>query len=298
MDWRGITFDWAKARAFLVTAEEGTLTAAARALGLTQPTLGRQIEGLEAELGVALFERVGRGLVLTPAGEALLPQARAMGEAARGLSFAAADRRETVDGAISLTCSEIYATSLLAPIVADLRRAHPGITVAIRASNDTLDLRLREADIAIRSYRPTEEGLVARKIGEDRGRFYATPALLARLGNPTRIEDLSRAPFIAFGPDSVAEMIGLMERMGLRLGPGNFPIEAGDHHVHWALCREGAGIGIVPDRVGEADPAVVRVLPAAPPMEFPIWLATHRDLKTARRVRVVFDFLAEALARA
>lgn len=297
MDWSALTFDWNKARAFLATAEEGSLTAAARVLGLTQPTLGRQIEGLEAELGVALFERVGRGLVLTPSGAELLETVRAMGRAAADLSHFASDSSTALEGPVSITCSEIYGMFLLPPIVAGLRRAYPRITLEILASNATLDLRLREADIAIRSYRPSEEALVALKIGEDEAQFYATRDYLNRIGRPKRFVDLAGADFIGIGQGSVGEMIAHLNTMGLPLSPANFPVIAGDHPTHWELTKQGVGIGIVPVRIGDADPAVVRAVPDAPPMTFPIWLATHRELKTSARVRAVFDYLADALGR-
>ncbi|KKK60994.1 hypothetical protein LCGC14_3018790, partial [marine sediment metagenome] len=108
MDWRSVTFDWNRARAFLVTAEEGSLSAAARALTLAQPTLGRQVEALEAELGVALFERSGRGLRLTPSGHELLEHARIMGEGARALHLAAWGQTEALEGEVAISASDAY----------------------------------------------------------------------------------------------------------------------------------------------------------------------------------------------
>ena len=193
MDWRSIGFDWNRARAFLVTAEEGSLSAAARALGMTQPTLGRQVAALEEELGVALFERGGRGLELTPSGLDLVEHVRAMGEAAGRLSLTASGQSQSIEGNVCITATEVMAAYGLPPLIRKLRQQEPGITVEIIASNATNDLRRREADIAIRVFRPTQPDLVARKIEDVSGRLYATPEYLERLGQPTTPADCADA---------------------------------------------------------------------------------------------------------
>ncbi|MEO1204597.1 MAG: LysR family transcriptional regulator, partial [Pseudomonadota bacterium] len=154
MDWRSIAFDWNRARAFLVTAEEGSLSAAARALNMTQPTLGRQVTALEEELGVALFERGGRGLEPTPTGLALLEHVRTMGNAASRLSLAASGQSMAIDGTVRISATEATAAFALPPVLTRLRQAEPGIHVEIVASNDQSDLKRREADIAVRAIRP------------------------------------------------------------------------------------------------------------------------------------------------
>ncbi|MEM1431792.1 MAG: LysR family transcriptional regulator [Pseudomonadota bacterium] len=294
MDWSALKFDWNRARAFLVTAEEGSLSAAARALGMTQPTLGRQVSALEDELGVTLFARTGRGLDLTEAGMHLLDHVRAMGEAAGRVALAASGRADAVEGAIVLTASELYAAHLLPPIVAELRADMPGITVEIVASNDQVDLRRREADIAIRNVRPSQPELIARKLGADRARLYATPGCLARLGSPQSLEDLSaRAEIVAFEETPrLAEGLGAL---GLSLSAANFPVTAASHLVQWQLVTHGAAIGIAPEWLGDAEPRVVRVLPDLPPFPFEAWLLTHAELRNSRRVRLVYDRLAERL---
>jgi DNA-binding transcriptional LysR family regulator len=165
MDWRSVNFDWNRARAFLVTAEEGSLSAAARALNLTQPTLGRQVAALEQELGVALFEHSGRGLELTPSGIDLVEHVRAMGDAASRLSLSASGQSKSLEGNICMTATEVTAAFALPPIIAKLRRIEPGIEIELIASNSTSDLKRREADIAIRSFRPTQRDLIAKKVG-------------------------------------------------------------------------------------------------------------------------------------
>ncbi|GAB4363208.1 MAG: LysR family transcriptional regulator [Oricola sp.] len=293
MDWRSVKFDWNRARAFLVTAEEGSLSAAARALGMAQPTLGRQVDALESELGVVLFERAGRGLMLTPAGLELLDHVRAMGEAAGRVSLTASGQAQSIEGSITITASEIHSAFLLPPMVARLRREQPGIEVEIVASNAAIDLKRREADIAVRSFRPTQPDLIARKVGDDLARLYASESYLDRIGNPRTPDELSRADFIGF--DTTGAMADALNRTGLRLTGKNFPVLTASHLVHWELVKAGAGIGIVPESVGDGTPGVRRVLPDLAPMAFPIWLTTHRELNTSRRVRMVFDLLAEEL---
>ncbi len=293
MDWRAVTFDWNRARAFLVTAEEGSLSAAARALGLTQPTVGRQVSALEEELGILLFDRSGRGLVLTPTGLDLLEEVRAMGQAAGRFSLAAAGQSQSVDGQICITASEVIAAYLLPPIVQQIRTQHPGIEVEIVASNKVQDLSRREADIAVRSVRPTSVELVARKLTDSQAGMYASPDYLDRIGPIREPADLSRAAFMGF--DRTSMMIDGLNAMGLSLTMDNFPIVTSNHLVQWQLCKQGAGICLMMEQIGDAEPAVQRVLPDFPALPVPMWLTSHRELKTSRRVRVVFELLAEGL---
>lgn len=294
MDWHAVTFDWNRTRAFLVTAEEGSFSAAARALGMSQPTLGRQVSALEQELGVTLFARTGRGIALTQAGVALLDHVRAMGEAAERVALAAGGRSEAIEGSIAITASEIYAATLLPRLVARLRREAPGIEVEIVASNDRVDLRRREADIALRNIRPAQSDLIARKLGADRATLYATPDYLAGIGDPATPEALSaQADFIGF--DTSPRMAQGLNAMGLSLSAASFPVLTASHLVHWELVKAGVAVGIAPMALGDAEPAVVRALPDLAPMEFDCWLITHEEIATSRRVRLVFDLMAEML---
>lgn len=296
MDWRAVNFDWNRARAFLVTAEEGSLSAAARALGLAQPTLGRQVAALEEELGVALFERAGRGLSLTPTGLELLEHVRGMGAAAERVSLAATGHSQDIAGSVSISAAEAYAAFLLPPILARLRGQHPGIRLEIVASNAISDLRRREADIAIRNARPTDPELIARKIRDDAARLYAAPAYLDRIGPVGGPGDLSEADFMGF--DEGSALREALNAQGLTLTRDNFAVLSGSHLVQWQCVRQGLGIGVMPSVIGDADPAVRRVLPDMPPIVFPVWLTAHRELHTSRRIRLVFDLLAEELAAA
>lgn len=295
MDWRSVKFDWNKARAFLVTAEEGSLSAAARALGMAQPTLGRQVDGLEQELGIVLFERVGRGLTLTPSGLELLEHVRSMGEAAGRVSMTALGQSQALEGTICISASETYAAVLLPPIIAKLRILEPGIQVEIVVANHASDLRRREADIAIRNFRPTEPDLIAKKIGDADAVLYATPDYIAKIGNPTKPYDLRCAEFINM--DHSGMMLKGLNTLGLGLTEANFPLLTENYLVMWELVRQGAAIGVLDAYIGDADPVVRRVLPDLEPLVFPIWLVSHRELTTNRRIRMVYDFLAEELRR-
>ncbi|WP_292952091.1 LysR family transcriptional regulator, partial [Neptuniibacter sp. UBA847] len=182
MGWRSIDFDWNRARAFLVTAEEGSLSAAARALGMTQPTLGRQVSALEAELGVALFERGNRGLELTPSGLELLEYVRKMGDAASGFSLSAKGHSDSIEGDICISATEAMAVYQLPAVIRELRCAYPGINVEVIATNSTSDLKRREADIAIRAFQPTQPELIARKLCAVKAHLYACPDYLSSIG--------------------------------------------------------------------------------------------------------------------
>lgn len=222
MAWRSVKFDWNRARAFLITAEEGSLSAAARALGMTQPTLGRQVAALEKELGVALFERGARGLELTPSGLELLEHVRSMGDAANQLSLTASGQATAIEGNICITAADLTAAFALPPIIHKLRQREPGITVELIASNSASDLKRREADIAIRGFRPTQLDLIARKLGNIEAYLYAAPSYLDQLGQPTSPAMLSQADFVGF--DGTDRLITALNQRGLTLTPSNFPV--------------------------------------------------------------------------
>jgi DNA-binding transcriptional LysR family regulator len=293
MDWRSVRFDWNRARAFLVTAEEGSFSAAARALDMAQPTVGRQVAALEQELGVTLFERVGTSLELTPAGLDVAEHVRAMGEAATRISLAATGQATSVEGTVSITASEVIAAFLLPPILARLRVDHPGIELEIVASNQPRDLHRREADIAIRNFRTSQPDLVARKIRDARAHLYASPEYLERIGGVSSKEDLGRAELFAF--DRTQVMIDGMAAMGLEVGRRQFPIVSENHLVQWELCKRGVGMCFMMAEVGDAEPRVQRVLPEVVQLPIPIWLVCHRELRTSRRIRLVFERIAEEL---
>ncbi|MCB1328879.1 MAG: LysR family transcriptional regulator [Maritimibacter sp.] len=293
MDWRNVNFDWNRARAFLVTAEEGSLSAAARALGLAQPTLGRQVDALEEELGVVLFERVGRGLRLTPAGHALIDHVRAMGDAAARLSMSAYGQNESMAGPVVISASDLYAGHLLPPIIARIRAEQPSITIEIVAVNDASDLLRREADIAIRNFRPKEPDLVARKIRDAHARLFGAKSYLQGLGPITKPADLARAGII--GLSDVEMYVGALNTLGLGITTDNIALRCDNFLVMWSMVKQGLGLGMIDARIGENDPDVALAYPPLAPLTFPVWLVAHREIHNSPRLRYVFDVLADAL---
>jgi DNA-binding transcriptional LysR family regulator len=295
MDWRTVQFDWNRARAFLVTAEEGSLSAAARALDTTQPTLGRQVDALERELGVLLFDRVGKRFVLTQSGVDLLEHVRAMGDAASRVSLAASGQSQTLAGPVCITASDVFSVHLLPPMVAKLRAIEPGIDVEIVATNAPRDLRRREADIAIRNFRPEDPELFAKKVRDMTGNLYAATTYLDRIGRPTTKAALSDADFIGF--DRSNAMIEVLRTMGLDVTQKNFVAVCENQLVQWELVKLGLGIGVMADVIAQAEPLVEPALPDLAPVVFPVWVVSHRELQTSKRVRMVFDLLVEQFAK-
>lgn len=286
--------DWNQLKAFLETAEAGTLSAAARKLGLTQPTLSRQVAAIEQSMGVTLFERVGKAMALTPTGLELLEHARAMGAAAEALGLAATGRSQVVGGVVSVSATDVVAVHLLPPIVRRLRQQEPGIAIEVLSSNALSDLLRREADIAIRHVKPEQPELIARLIREASASFYASEDWVRTYGHPRSAEDAAHLPFV--GSDRSGQYLGYLRQHGLHLSETNFSCYA-DHSVaNWSLVREGMGIGAMMDEIALSAPGIVRVLDEVPSVRFPIWLVSHRELRTSRRIRVVFEALAQGLA--
>lgn len=293
MEWRTVRFDWNRARAFLVTAEEGSLSAAAKALGMSQPTLGRQVDALESELDVTLFERVGRRLVLTDAGAELLEHARAMGEAASRVSLAASGQSDAVHGVVKVSAGEAFSAYLLPAALAKLRTRAPGIQVDVIATADKSDLLRREADIAVRNVRPDHPDLVARKLCDMDGTLYAASSYLDRIGRPMTVERLHECDFIAWNRD--APLRDRLTEVGLTLTEEHFPFVCDNHLVQWEMVKQGLGVGIQASIIADATPGMERALPDLETISFPVWLVSHRELHTSRRVRTVFDLLAEEI---
>lgn len=293
MNWQAVNFDWNQVRAFLATVEEGSLSGAARAIGLTQPTLGRQVSALEGHLGVTLFERSGRTLILTPTGQELVEHVRAMGEAATRLSLVASGQSQSIEGRVKVTASEGYAAYVLPEAVARLRATHPGIVLEIVSTNLVSDLRRREADIAVRNADPTDPEMIARRMPDQRGGFYATRELIARHGPFREVQDLRDAPLIGFGANG--EYLAMLQKRQVPVTEANFVAGSESHLVHWQMARQGIGIGIIGCVMGDRDAAMVPVLHDRLTFAFPVWLVAPAELKTSRRVRIVFDLLAEVL---
>ena len=297
MEWQKLAFDWNRARAFLVTAEEGSFSAAARAVGQAQPTLGRRVAALEEDLGVALFERVGHRLVLTATGLELLEQVRLMNAAAPRFARIAAGQSQSLDGVVRIGASQVVAAHLLPAVIEDLRDLHPGIEIELVVSDAASDLRLREADIAVRHFRPEGDDLVARCVKQKSAAYlYGSTAYLARLGSPADAEALAAAASVlAF--DDTPRFRDLVRAAGYPFHDGAFAVRTPDQLVQWSLAKQGLGLCVMMEEVGDADDEMQRALPeGAPLIEVPIWLVSHREVRTSLRVRVVLDALASFFA--
>ena len=294
MNWQALRYDWTQLRAFLATAEEGSFSAAARALGLTQPTLGRQVAALEEALGVTLFERAGRSVRLTQAGRDLMEPAAAMRDAALRFSLMAEGQNQDIEGRVSVTATEFVAARILPGVVAELRTRAPGIRMEIIASNEVQDLTLREADISIRHTRPEQEHLIARQLGERGAFLYAAASYLDRVGRPRSLEDLTGADFVGFGD---VEWLPVLHGFGIPVTRSDIRATANSGRVIAAMLREGLGFSVLTEDLAAEFAGLERVLADKLRIPVPVWLVTHRELHTARRIRVVFDQLADHVRR-
>jgi DNA-binding transcriptional LysR family regulator len=289
-----IRMDWNQLRAFYETAQHGSLSAAARRMGLSQPTLSRQVAALERSLGLTLFERVGRAVQLTDAGLALLEHARTMGDAADEMALVASGQAQGVESPVSISASDAVAAWLLPPIVARLKDEAPGIHIEVISSNAFADLRRREADIAVRHVRPDQPELIGRLVREGTASHYASADYVARFGHPRASADLPGHRFI--GTDRSGRYMAQLHAYGLPVSESQFSVVSENVVVSWRLVQEGLGICAMMDQIAAGMAGIVRVFDDMPPVRFPFWLVTHRELRTARRIRVVFDALARGLA--
>ncbi|MFN6007030.1 MAG: LysR family transcriptional regulator [Paracoccaceae bacterium] len=284
--------DWTLIRSFLSVAEAGSLSGAARATGISQPTLGRHVQAIEAALQVTLFSRTAQGQMLTEAGQALLAPARAMETAAAELALTAKGHASGIEGTVRITASRVVSHVILPKILARLREAEPGIQIDLLPSDTTENLLFGEADIALRMYRPTQPDLVARQIGELPLGLYAAKTYLDRKGRPARPEDLMQMDFI--GQDRMDQIIRVMGMLGMDVTRSFFPVRCDDPLTYVALVRAGCGLGGILRAVGDPDPGLERIdlIPDLPSL--PVWLTAAPRLRQSPRLRRVWDALAAA----
>ena len=285
--------DWERHRAFLAVMNEGSLSAAARALCVAQPTVRRRIADLEAMLGVVLFTRTPAGLDPTETAHALAGHAEAMAHAAAAFARTASAEAGEVAGVVRVTASDVIAIEVLPPILATLQARHPGLVIILSPSNRNEDVLRREADIAVRMARPTQEGLVARLIGVVALGLHARRDLLDRHGMPETIADVRRYGVI--GPEHDNEILRSLRFDGVQVQPADFSFRSDSDVAQLAALRAGAGIGVCQIPLAARDPSLVRLLPDL--FEYPLetWMVTHEDLRGVARIRAVFDHLAEGL---
>ncbi|AOH82616.1 LysR family transcriptional regulator [Sphingomonas panacis] len=284
---------WELWRTFDAVLREGSLTSAARALGLTQPTAGRHIAELEARLSTgALFTRSARGLQPTETARALAPHAAAMAAAAAALLRTASAPADAAAGVVRISASEVIGAEVLPPILATLHAAHPALTFELLLTNASSDLLRRDADLAIRMTQPKQQALLAKSVGSVRLGFYARSDYLARSAPIGTAADLARHAVIGFDRD----VTSLRSINAVWPDLPSFALRTDNQLAQVAAVRAGFGIGVVQDPIANRDSALVPVLRDTFTAHLPVWIVMHEDLRSTHRMRITFDALAQGMA--
>jgi DNA-binding transcriptional LysR family regulator len=289
-------FDWSLIRSFLAALDHGSLLGAARALGSTQPTLGRHIAELETQLGVVLFERTGRGLLPTEMATRLADSARAMEGSADQLVRSVSGAQAGVSGTVRITASQPVACFVMPAVLAQMRTALPEVQVELIASNQVSNLLRREADIALRMVQPDQASLVAKRIAKVTVGTYAHRDYLRRRGTPRQLADLLAHELI--GGDRDETILRAFAGFGYPVGREVFAFRSDDLIAYWEAVRAGLGVGFVADYLARTDNQLVPLLPTLKIPPIPVWLTVHREIRTSPRIRAVYDFLAAAIPKA
>jgi len=283
---------WELYRSFLAVLTEGSLSGAARALDIAQPTVGRHVAALERSLGTPLFTRSQTGLLPLEAALSLRTYAEAMRNSAAALERAASGHGSGVRGVVRVTASEVIGVEVLPPIVAQLREEHPALQVELELSNRIQDLLQREADIAVRMTRPTQELLIARRIGHVGLGLHATKEYVKRHGAPATTADLQHHALIGF--DRPTAFIRAASKSFPSFQREAFAVRANSDLAQLALIRSGAGLGICQVAIAKRD-GLVRVLRRQFSLQLDTWIVMHEDLRNSPRCRVTFDALVAGL---
>ena len=283
--------DWAMYRTLLAVLDKGSLSAAARALGLTQPTVARHIDTLEADLGADLFVRSQRGLAPTDLAQALLPHARTMANTAAALLRTASGTLGIVAGTVRISASDVVGVENLPPILRRLRRDHPALVIELALSDRVDDLVARESDVAVRMTEPTQAALLARRLPSVELGFHAHRDYLAERGTPTSVADLQGHDLVGYDAETPA-----LRAMAAQLPKldHSFALRVDSNLAQLAAIRAGFGIGLCQAAIARRDPALVRIL-AEVALPLPLCIVMHEGLKTSARHRAVFDALANGL---
>ena len=289
-------FDWSLVRSFLAVLEKGSLLAASRDLQLSQPTIGRHVAELESQLGLVLFDRNGRGLLPTEAAYHLAESARIMQSGADQLARNVMGADLGASGTVRITASQPVSCYVLPPLLAQMRLSLPDVQVELVASNEVSNLLRREADIAVRMVQPEQASIIARRVGKVTLRACAHQDYLRRRGVPRQPNDLLAHDLI--GGDRNDDTLKGFAAQGLVVGREQFAFRADDLIVVWQAVRAGLGVGFVSEYLIRSDPAVIPVLPKLKIEPLPVWLAVHKEIRTSKRIRAVYDFLADALPAA
>ncbi|MBV8247738.1 MAG: LysR family transcriptional regulator [Comamonas sp.] len=286
---------WDLYRSFLAVLAEGSLSAAARALGIAQPTVGRHIAALEKALGVALFTRMQTGLMPTEAALSLRGHAEAMNSAAAALQRAAEGQNgEGVQGTVRVSASEVVGVELLPPILAALRQAHPRLRIELVLTNRVQDLLRREADIAVRMTQPQQEQLIARRVPSRAVGLHAHPSYLAQHGMPQNLAELGRHALIGF--DRETPFIRAARSAWPSWTREAFALRSDSDLGQLALIRAGCGIGACQVALAQREPKLVRVLPRQFELQLETWITMHEDLRSSAACKATFEALVRGLS--
>lgn len=285
--------DWNLLKSFVAVAETGSLSAAARGIGVSQPSVGRHVAELERALGIKLFRRGRAGYELSDDGIALLGRAQAVREQAEAISRLALGATEAVAGTVRIAASEIVSAYVLPSMMATFANVEPGIEIEIVASNQVENLLRRDADIAIRMVEPAQLDLVARKITDIRLTACAATSYLGRRGRPATPEELVGHDLVGY--DRGMDLINGFRDFGVEIDRHGFRFRSDNQIVFWEAIRAGNGIGFAQVPLVAREPLVEAILPGMPLPTLPMWLAMHRDVRTSARIRRVADFLYEQL---
>jgi DNA-binding transcriptional LysR family regulator len=289
-------FDWTLIRSFLAALDHGSLLAAARAIEVSQPTIGRHITELESQLGVVLFERTGRGLLPTDMALRLADAARAMENGALLLARNVSAQKTSASGSVRIAVSRSVACVLLPSVLAQMRMVLPDIQVEILASDEVSNLLRREADIAVRMVRPDQNSLVAKRIAQVTLGAYAHSDYLRRRGVPKQPQDLLTHEVV--GRDKDDAIIRGFAAFGYVVKKDRFALRTDDIMAYWGAVQAGLGIGFVADFLARSDKQVQSILPMLKISPLPVWLTVHREIRTDQHIRAVYDFLAKAIPKA
>ena len=284
---------WELYRSFLSVLNEGSLSGAARALGVAQPTVGRHVAALEKSLGLALFTRSQIGLMPTEAALSLRSYAEAMQSTAAALERAAASQGMGVRGTVRVTASDVIGVEVLPPIIASLRDEHPDLVLELVLTDRMQDLLRREADIAVRMARPRQELLVARRVGQIELGLHAHQRYLSRHGTPNTMADLANHALIGFDQTTAFIRSAGKGLSGWRREA--FAMRTDNNLAQLALIRSGAGIGVCQAAIARRDDSIVRLFTRQFSLQMETWITMHEDLRNSPRCRVAFDALVKGL---
>lgn len=288
-------FDWDDLRYFLAVAREGSTIAAAKALGVSQPTVQRRLAALEACIGHSLMEHHPGGYRLTELGRTLVPHAEGVERAVAALRRHLVSAGEALGGTLRVTCPEGLASRLLAPLIDAFRERHPQLRVDLIMTDRRLDLARGEAEVAVRMHEPGDDSLVARKLADSPWAVYASRSYLARHGRPQNVADLTRHVVVGFDGDMAASNAGSWLKAA---APGARVAARGNSMLGvLAAVKSGAGLAPLPVLLCVSETGLEPVLASIPELDSRLYLVMHADLRRTARVRAFCDFLVEEFTR-